>query len=136
MVRYAIERDVNYFDTAYVYHNGESEPFLGQALQGGYRERVNIATKLPVWTIQTREDMERCFDDQLQRLQTDYIDFYLLHGLTRATWEHVASLGVDEFLDDALGDGRIHHAGFSFHDNSGTQGHCRFLRLDILPNPI
>ena len=118
MVHYAIDGGVNYFDTAYVYHNGESEPFLGQALQGGYRERVNIATKLPVWTIQTREDMERCFDDQIQRLQTDHIEFYLLHGLTRTTWGHVADLGVDEFLDDALADGRIHHAGFSFHDKT------------------
>ena len=116
MVHYAIEGGVDYFDTAYVYHNGESEPFLGQALRGGYRERINIATKLPVWTVQTREDMDCYLDEQLQRLQTDHIDFYLLHGLVRATWEHVASLGVDEFLDDALADGRIRHAGFSFHD--------------------
>jgi len=116
MLRYAIDSGVNYVDTAYPYHNGESEPFLGRALQGGYREKVNLATKLPSWLIKSRRDMDRYLDEQLRRLQTDHIDFYLLHGLARPYWDKLRPLGVAEFLDDALADGRIKHAGFSFHD--------------------
>ena len=116
MIRYAIDRGVNYLDTAYVYHNGESEPFLGRALMDGYRKKVRLVTKLPVWSVETRGDMDRLLDEQLKRLQTDHIDFYLLHGLMNSTWNHVANLNVTEFLDQAIADGRIIHAGFSFHD--------------------
>jgi predicted aldo/keto reductase-like oxidoreductase len=116
MIRYAIDRGVNYLDTAYVYHNGESEPFLGRALSGGYRRKVNIATKLPVWMVEKRGDMDRFLNEQLKRLQTDHIDFYLLHGLKSTTWNRAQELNVTEFLDEALSDGRISHAGFSFHD--------------------
>jgi predicted aldo/keto reductase-like oxidoreductase len=116
MLRYAIDHGVNYVDTAYPYHNGESEPFLGGALQGGYRERVKLATKLPSWLIKSREDMDRCLDEQLKRLQTDQIDFYLVHGLMKPFWENLHSLGVTDFLDDAIADGWISYAGFSFHD--------------------
>jgi uncharacterized protein len=116
MVRYAIDHGVNYLDTAYTYHAGESEPFLGRALQDGYRERVNLATKLPVWLVKRRRDMDRYLDEQLRRLRADHIDFYLLHGLGGTTWRKAADLGVDEFLDAALSDGRIRYAGFSFHD--------------------
>ena len=114
--RYAIDRGVNYLDTAYVYHNGESEPFLGRALSGGYREKVHLATKLPVWEVQSRKDMDRFLDEQLCRLNTDHIDFYLLHGLGRTSWLNMVNLNVGEFLDQAIADGRIRHAGFSFHD--------------------
>ena len=117
MVHYAISRGVNYFDTAYVYHNGDSEPFLGRALSGGYREKVNIATKMPVWAVEQTEDMDRFLDEQLERLQTDHIDFYLLHGLVKKTWNQVLDLDVTGFLDRAIADGRIRYAGFSFHDN-------------------
>jgi len=117
MVHYAISQGVNYFDTAYVYHNGESEPFLGRALAGGYREKVNIATKLPVWAVEKPGDMERFLNEQLGRLRTDHIDFYLLHGLMKKTWNQVLDLDVTEFLDTAIADGRIRYAGFSFHDN-------------------
>ncbi|MCX6698912.1 MAG: aldo/keto reductase [Methanomicrobiales archaeon] len=117
MVRYAISRGVNYFDTAYVYHNGESEPFLGRALSDGYRKKVHIATKMPVWAVERPEDMDRFLDEQLERLQTDYIDFYLLHGLMKKTWDQVIDLDVTGFLDRAISDGRIRYAGFSFHDN-------------------
>jgi predicted aldo/keto reductase-like oxidoreductase len=117
MVHYAIDNGVNYFDTGYTYHNGESEPFLGRALRGGFRDRINIATKLPVWKVESREDMDRYLDEQLERLRTDHIDFYLLHGLGRRLWEKMLDLGVTGFLDDAIADGRICHAGFSFHDS-------------------
>jgi predicted aldo/keto reductase-like oxidoreductase len=116
MVQYAIDRGVNYLDTAYVYHNGESEPFLGRALSGGYREKVHLATKLPVWEVQSRKDMDRFLEEQLCRLDTDHIDFYLLHGLGRTSWLNMVNLNVGEFLDQAIADGRIRYAGFSFHD--------------------
>jgi len=119
MIRYAIDRGVNYFDTAYGYHNGESEPFLGRALSGGYRRKVNLATKLPVWMVEKREDMDRFLNEQLTRLQTDHIDFYLLHGLNNTTWNRGLDLNVTEFLDQARSDGRISFAGFSFHDEVG-----------------
>ena len=116
MLRYAIDHGVNYVDTAYPYHNGASEPFLGRALQGGYREKVNLATKLPSWLIKSRADMDCYLDEQLKRLETDHIDFYLVHGLMKPFWENLKPLGVTDFLDDAIADGRIKHAGFSFHD--------------------
>lgn len=116
MLRYAIDHGVNYVDTAYPYHNGESEPFVGRALQGEYREKVNLATKLPSWLIKSRADMDRYLDEQLRRLQTDHIDFYLVHGLMKPFWENLSTLGVTDFLDSAIADGRIKYAGFSFHD--------------------
>jgi len=116
MLRYAIDHGVNYVDTAYPYHKGESEPFVGRALQGGYREKVYLATKLPSWLIKSHADMDRYLDEQLKRLQTDHIDFYLVHGLQKPFWENLRSLGVTDFLDDAIADGRIKYAGFSFHD--------------------
>jgi predicted aldo/keto reductase-like oxidoreductase len=118
MLRYAIDQGVNYVDTAYPYHNGESEPFVGRALSGGYREKVNLATKLPSWLVRSREDMDKYLDEQLARLKTDVIDFYLVHGLNRPFWENLSSLGVTDFLTDAIADGRIRYAGFSFHDNT------------------
>ena len=118
MIRYAIDHGVNYVDTAYPYHNGESEPVVGRALADGYREKVHLATKLPSWLIKTREDMDRYLDEQLERLRTDHIDFYLVHGLIRPFWENLSTLGVTDFLTDALADGRIRYAGFSFHDTT------------------
>ncbi len=123
MIRHAIDQGVNYIDTAWSYHSstmgqkGESEPFVGRLLKNGYREKVNIATKLPTWLVNTRKDMDYFLDAQLERLQTDTIDFYLLHALAGPVWEKLLSLGVNEFLDKAIESGRIRHAGFSFHDN-------------------
>ena len=114
-IRYAIDRGVNYIDTAWPYHMGESEPFLGRALAGGYREKVRLATKLPSWTIKTREDMDRILNAQLERLRTEHIDYYLVHGLVGTLWDKMEKLDVLDFLDRAKADGRIVNAGFSFH---------------------
>lgn len=116
MIRHAIDCGVNYIDTAYPYHEGRSEPFVGKVLADGYREKVNLATKLPSWAVTSREDMDRYLNEQLDRLGTDHIDFYLVHGLMDNTWETTSRLGVLEFLDDAVADGRIRYPGFSFHD--------------------
>lgn len=122
MIHYAIDQGVNFIDTAYPYHGlsldrgGASEPFLARALKEGYREKVKIATKLPSWAVETREDMDRFLNEQLERLETDCIDFYMVHGINNAYWKNLKELGFEEFLDDALADGRIKHAGFSFHD--------------------
>lgn len=113
----AIEQGINYLDTAYPYHKGASEKFLGRTLrQNGLRSRVRLATKLPSWAVDTAADFDRLLNEQLERLQTDHIDFYLLHALKRDWWGKLRRLGVLEFLDRALSDGRIGAAGFSFHD--------------------
>lgn len=116
MIRYAVDDGVNYVDTAYPYHRETSEPFLGRALQDGYRERVRLATKMPCWKVEGVEDFDRYLDEQLERLQTDHVDFYLLHGLNAGSWPKVRDLGVLRWAEKAIADGRIHHLGFSFHD--------------------
>jgi hypothetical protein len=126
LIRYAIDEGVNYIDTAYPYHGtgmgsgGQSEPFVGRVLKDGYREKVKIATKLPSWLIKTKSDMDRILNEQLQRLQTDTIDFYLVHALNSTSWKNLKELGIGEFLDQAIHDGRIKYAGFSFHDKQET----------------
>jgi len=114
-VRYAIDHGVNYIDTAWPYHMGASEPFVGRALSAGYREKVKLATKLPSWLIEKREDMDKFLNAQLEKLQTDHIDYYLVHALVGELWDTVEKLGVADFLDKAKADGRIRNAGFSFH---------------------
>lgn len=114
-IRKAIDEGVNYLDTAWGYHSGESEPLLGKALADGYRERVKIATKLPTWMVKSRNDMDTFLNTQLERLGTDHIDYYLLHALTGTSWETMEALGVCDFLDAAQKDGRIVNPGFSFH---------------------
>jgi predicted aldo/keto reductase-like oxidoreductase len=114
-IRGAIDKGVNYLDTAWPYHAGESERFLGRALADGYRDRVRIATKLPSWMIKAPGDMDRYLDAQLEKLGVDQIDYYLLHTLDGTVWDNLAGLGVAGFMDAALADGRIGSAGFSFH---------------------
>ena len=116
MVQYAIDRGVNYFDTAYPYHSGKSETFLGKALKG-YRQRVLLATKLPPWLAKKREDFDRLLDEQLKKLDTNYLDVYLLHGLGRQRWAEMKELKALDFLDRIRADGRARYVGFSFHDD-------------------
>ena len=115
MIHHAVEQGVNYFDTAYPYHGGQSEAFLGKALSG-YRDRVMVATKSPIWLVQTTADFDRFLDEQLGKLGTSYVDFYLLHSLGRQSWVRMKELGALPFLDEVLRDGRARYAGFSFHD--------------------
>lgn len=113
----SIDNGVNFIDTAYPYHGGASESFLGEILQGEYREKVKICTKMPSWFIKKYEDMEKYLEIQLEKLQTDYIDYYLIHSLGKGSFEKLKELGVLEFLEDAKAKGKIKNIGFSFHDN-------------------
>jgi hypothetical protein len=121
LLRDAIERGVNYIDTAWFYHAtsfgqaGQSEPLVGKALSGGWRDRVRLATKLPQQIIRGREEMEGILTRQLERLQTSHVDFYLVHGLNGGSWDRMRDLGVREFLDGERRRGRILFAGFSYH---------------------
>ncbi len=118
-IRSAIDKGVNYIDTAYTYHRGESERLLGRILQEGYREKVKLATKLPS-RINTRQDMDAILDLQLKRLQTDHIDYYLLHELVASSWKRLRDRDVLEFMDSAKASGKIRNAGFSFHGDRKT----------------
>lgn len=113
----AIKNGVNYFDTAYTYHIETSEDFVGRFLEKGYRKDVYLATKLPCWEVEKRSDMDRLLDEQLTRLRTDHIDFYLLHALTKGRWENLIKNDVFDFIDKAKKDGRVLNIGFSFHDD-------------------
>jgi hypothetical protein len=116
MVECAIDHGVNYFDSAYVYHGGKSEVFLGKALKA-YRDKVFFATKLPALLVKAPEDFDRFFTEQLKRLEMPYVDVYLLHGLNRETWGRTKEMGVLRFLDRILSEGQVRHVGFSFHDD-------------------
>jgi predicted aldo/keto reductase-like oxidoreductase len=116
MLHYAIDNGINFVDTAYPYHRQTSESFVGRALQGGYRQRVYLATKMPVWLVQSKSDPQKYFDEQLKRLQTDHIEMYLLHSLGKNTWKTVNAYDILDFLDRTLETDKISYAGFSYHD--------------------
>ena len=116
MIRYAIDHGLNYIDTAYPYHSGKSEILVGNALKDGYREKVRLATKMPIRLLESEEDLDRIFSEQLQKLQTDYVDFYLLHGLRKATWSKVLEFNVLKWAEKEITNRRIGYLGFSFHD--------------------
>lgn len=115
MLSKAYESGVTYFDTAYTYHNGESEPFLGSFLKQYPRNTYQLATKLPQWLVTSRDDARRLFSEQLERLQHQYFDFYLIHSLDKAAYVRMVDLGVVSYLEEEQKAGRIKHLGFSFH---------------------
>ena len=119
-LHYAIDQGINYFDTAFPYHMGESEPFLGQALTKEQKKKVKIATKLPAGSVRVEEDMEKILDNQLKKLKVDCIDYYLLHGLDKFNWEHFKKFDVLNFLDKIKIKGKVINTGFSFHDDTAT----------------
>jgi len=117
MLHTAIDAGVNYIDTAWPYHNEQSEPLVGRALaENGYRQKVRLATKLPSWSVHKAEDMDRFLHEQLKRLQTEQIDFYLLHTLNREYWDRLTRLDVLSWAEKKVAQGKIAHLGFSFHD--------------------
>ena len=116
MVDYAYSHGVNYFDTAYPYHEGLSEPFIGAALSKYPRESYNLVTKLPTWLINGEADIEHYFNEQLQKCGVDYFDFYLVHSLNAERFETVQKLHIFENLCELKAKGKIRHIGFSFHD--------------------
>ncbi len=116
MIDYAYAHGVNYFDTAHMYHDGGSEPFVGRALKKFDRKSFYLATKMPVWMADTPADIERIFQFQLERLQTDYFDFYLVHSLNAGHYQRMKDFGAYEFLKKMKAEGKIRYLGFSFHD--------------------
>ena len=117
MIRHAIDQGVNYVDSAHGYHGGNSEVLVGKALRDGYRTKVRVATKLPLWDVKKLEDCDRLLNEQLGRLQMDRVDLYLLHCLTGPRWDQMKQLGVMDWMESVKADGRIGAIGFSFHDS-------------------
>jgi predicted aldo/keto reductase-like oxidoreductase len=117
MIRRAIDGGVNYIDSAYLYHGGNSEQLLGKVLKDGYRDKARVATKMPVRLVEKEEDFDRIFNEQLARLDMDYIDFYLLHGLNKQSWHQVRDFGVLRWAEKQMATGKFGRLGFSFHDD-------------------
>ncbi|MCR3905459.1 MAG: aldo/keto reductase [Tenericutes bacterium] len=116
MIDDAYQHGVTYFDTAYPYHHGMSETFIGKALKKYPRDSFYLATKMPTWLIESVDDAKRIFYEQLEKCQVDYFDFYLCHALNRSNYKAYQIPGVMDFLYQMKKEGRIHHLGFSFHD--------------------
>jgi len=113
---YAIDNGLNYLDTAYIYHLGGSESFLGEhILKDGYREKVQLATKLPCLIVRKKENIQKYFDKQFERLKVDTIDFYLMHALNGSLWDKMLSFGIIDFMDRIRAEGKVKYIGFSFH---------------------
>ncbi|MBR4236612.1 MAG: aldo/keto reductase [Clostridia bacterium] len=123
LIRHAIDNGVTYVDTAWGYHGGESEVLVGEALADGYREKVTLTTKLPVWKVEKYEDMEALLDQQLGRLKQDHVDFYLAHAVGRESFDRVRDLGLFKFFEDMQRKGKIRYPGFSFHDDAEAFKH-------------
>ncbi len=115
MVDYAYKNGVNYFDTAWGYHGGQSEKFIGEALKRYDRDTFFLASKLPPWAINCKEDVERVFNEQLKKCQVEYFDFYLEHCLNDENYDKLESFGAYEFLTRMKEEGKIRNLGFSFH---------------------
>lgn len=117
MIRSAIDSGINYVDTAFTYHGGKSEKILGKALKDGYREKILLADKMPIWIAKDEESMKSIFYKQLERLCTDSIDMYLVHNITKSIWKRAQKLNLMPFLEEMKAEGKIKHIGFSFHDS-------------------
>ncbi|NLM76338.1 MAG: aldo/keto reductase [Clostridiaceae bacterium] len=117
MIRYGIDNGINYVDTAYSYHGGQSEFLVGEALSDGYRDKVMLATKNPTWHVKTADDWDNFLEEQLKRLKTDRIDFYLQHCLDFDSWNKFKELNLWEKAMKAKAEGKIKYFGFSFHDD-------------------
>ena len=118
LIKAAYNEGINYYDTAWPYHHGTSEEVLGSILADeNLRDKVYIADKCPVWEIKQESDFDRILDEQLRRLKTDHIDFYLLHAMHESSWEEMKKLHATSFLERAKKLGKIKHIGFSFHDS-------------------
>lgn len=115
MIDYAYNNGVNYFDTAYGYHGGESEKFVGVALKRYPRDTFFLASKMPPWFVKEKADLERIFNEQLERCQVDYFDFYLEHSLNDENYDKLESFNTYEFLMEKKREGKIRNLGFSFH---------------------
>lgn len=120
LLRYAIDNGVNYIDTAYIYHGGKSEVVVGKALKDGYREKVMVVDKLPVWLARTYDDFDKLLDEQMKRLDVECIDIFLLHALNKKIWNKIKKMGVLDFLNKAKEAGKIKYSGFSIHDSFQT----------------
>lgn len=116
LIRYGIDGGINYIDSAYIYHDGLSEGIVGKALKDGYREKVRIATKLPGHLVKTTDDFDRILDEQLERFDLPYIDYYLFHGIGDNGLNQIQNLGLFKRIENARAAGKIKHIGFSFHD--------------------
>lgn len=136
MIRYAIDQGVNYIDTAYVYHGGNSEGVVGKALADGYRDKVHLATKLPIWNVQKVEDCDRILHEQLSRFQMDHVDFYLLHCLQRKSWQKMRELGVLQWSRKPSPMAGLDTSVFLPRHLRGFRRNRRRLRLVVLPDPI
>lgn len=117
MIRTAIDNGINYVDTAYMYHDGQSEVVTGKALKDGYREKVLLADKMPAWFAKKEADIEKIFNEQLHRLDDQFIDMYLVHNIDKDVWKKVKEYNVLGFLEKKREEGKIKHIGFSFHDD-------------------
>ena len=116
LIRHGIDLGINYIDTAFYYHLGDSEKILGEALKGGYREKVRLVTKLPIHIVRKSQDFDHYLNNQLKRLQTDYLDGYLFHGINKGSFNKIKNLGLIDEMEKAKDKGLIKHIGFSFHD--------------------
>ena len=116
MVKTALDAGINYFDTAYMYMNGKSERAMGDALKPYDRNSFNLTTKMPVMMLEREDDVERIFNEQLERCRTDYFDFYLVHCLNKHNWENTKKYNVIPFLEQKKKEGKIKYLGFSHHD--------------------
>lgn len=116
MIRHAIDSGINYVDTAYPYHQEQSEPFIGKVLKDGYRNKVKLATKMPSWFVKEAADLDRLLEEQLRRLDVDHLDFYLLHALNAQYWAKYKQLDVFTWAEKKMAEGLFEHLCFSFHD--------------------